>query len=247
MVRLKKKANKFLHPSAYYPRLSASKQGFTLLELLIVITIIVVLSVLVIIVLNPVETLRKSRDAQRISDLSALKRVIGIYSTGTSTPFLAGASSNDNCKTGSGGGIYASGDKIYYSYPVGAPGAPITDTLLDGSSNVAASQVINANLYLTDATGWLPINLDSIIGGSPISGLPVDPVNTIADKANVASTDLVYRYVCNSTSNTYEINAQLESTTFTVEDDKRAKDGGNNDNYFEVGTNLKILGTGTDF
>jgi len=39
----------------------------------------------------------------------------------------------------------------------------------------------------------------------------------------------------------------LESDAFTITDDKRAKDGGNNSNLFEVGTNLKILGSGTDF
>ena len=42
-----------------------SRKGFTLLELLIVIAIIAILSVVLVIVLNPAETLRKSRDAQR--------------------------------------------------------------------------------------------------------------------------------------------------------------------------------------
>ena len=42
--------------------------GFTLLELLIVISVLAILSVALIVVLNPAETLKKGRDSQRISD-----------------------------------------------------------------------------------------------------------------------------------------------------------------------------------
>lgn len=225
-----------------------NKRGFTLLELLIVIGIIAILSVILVIVLNPAETLRKARDSQRMSDLNTLKTALGIYITSTSTPYLAGTD-NIACKSGSGGGGYTFGDKIYYSYPSDAPGAAITDTAFDsGTSSIPDdNQVLNANLALTDGTGWLPINLDSLTSGSPISNLPVDPVNTISNLTTIASTDLVYRYACNSTNLTFEIDTQLESDAYTLTDDKRKKDGGNNTNLYEVGTNLKILGTGTDF
>ena len=224
--------------------LTRNKQGFTLLELLIVIGIIAILSVILILVLNPAETLKKSRDVQRISDLNTLKTAIGIYTTSTSSPKLAG-SDNTACKAD--GGAYAAGDKIYYSYPSDTPGAAITDTLLDGSvvaNEPADSQVVDANLALTDGTGWLPINLDALPSGSPISNLPIDPVNTIAAPATVAATDLVYRYACRADNLTYEIDATLESSAFTSEEDKRKKDGGNATLYYEVGTNLKILGSG---
>ncbi len=225
------------------------QKGFTLLELLIVISIIAILSVGLVIVLNPVETLKKSRDAQRISDLSVLKTAIGIYTTSTTTPYLASATSNTDCKSGGGGGTYGGADKIYYSYPSDAPGTTISDATLDnGTGSVpAAAQVVSANSGLTDGTGWIPINLDGLVGGSPISNWPIDPTNTIAGAGGVVSTDFVYRYACNSSSMTYEIDAQLESDAYTAADDKRKKDGGNNNNYYEVGTNLKILGTGTDF
>ncbi len=39
----------------------------------------------------------------------------------------------------------------------------------------------------------------------------------------------------------------LESTVFTVDDNKKAKDGGDNTNYYEVGNSLKLLGTGTNY
>ncbi|MEK9154841.1 MAG: type II secretion system protein [Patescibacteria group bacterium] len=221
------------------------KKGFTLLELLIVIGIIAVLSVAIIFVLDPAETLRKSRDAQRMSDLATLKTALGIYVTSKTTPYLAGAASNTACKTNSG---YASGDKVYYSYSSDSPGALITDTTLDGgTTDPSAGQVFNSSTSLTNATGWLPVNLDSLTGGSPISAMPTDPVNTIATPSAVVSTDLVYRYVCNSDTLKYEIDAQLESTAYTSDDNKRTKDGGNNSNYYEVGTGLNILGSGTDF
>ncbi|MBI4692152.1 MAG: type II secretion system protein [Candidatus Terrybacteria bacterium] len=221
------------------------KRGFTLLELLIVIGIIAILAVILVIVLNPAETLRKARDSQRMSDLSTLKTALGIYITSTSTPYLAGTD-NTACKTGSAGGSYSSGDKIYYSL---VSTSAITDMSIDGGAGGVplASQVGSVNLTLTDGTGWLPVNFDVLTSGSPISNLPIDPMNTIADLNAVASTDLVYRYACNATNLTFEINAQLESDAYTLTDDRRKKDGGNNSNFYEVGTNLKILGTGADF
>jgi prepilin-type N-terminal cleavage/methylation domain-containing protein len=221
------------------------KQGFTLLELLIVVAIIAILAVIVIIILNPAETLRQTRDSQRLSDLSSLKTAVGLYTTATSTPYLAGATSNSGCKAGVGGGTWTSGDQIFYSLN---SVSIITDSSLDNSTSYpSATQVAADHLHLTDGTGWIPINLDSLNYGSPISGLPIDPVNTIASLSNVAGTDLIYRYACNSTSMTFEIDAQLESNAYTSANDLRAKDGGNNNVYYEVGTNLKILGNGTDF
>jgi prepilin-type N-terminal cleavage/methylation domain-containing protein len=222
-------------------------RGFTLLELLIVIAIIAVLSVVLIIVINPAETLKKSRDAQRISDLSTMKTAIGIFTTSTSTVYLAGSASNAGCKTGAGVGSYGAGSKVYYSLP---SGSAITDATLDGGSGSvpAAAQVAAASVPLTDGTGWLPINFDSLTSGSPVSNLPVDPINTVASLSAVAGTDLVYRYACNSTSLTYELDATLESTEYTSgANNKLTTDGGNNSNLYESGTNLKILGAGADF
>jgi len=80
-------------------------------------------------------------------------------------------------------------------------------------------------------------------GGSPISALPVDPVNTIADPANPKSTDLVYRYICSEQNLTYELDTTLESDAYTVTDNKMAKDGGNNNSYYEAGTGLALMNT----
>jgi hypothetical protein len=200
--------------------------------------------VALVIVLNPAETLKKARDAQRISDLSTIKTAMGLYMTSVANPILGGAS-NDMCKE-TASGAWASGDKIAYSLP---SETQISATTFDGSSDVDALQVSNPSL--TDGTGWIPVDFSDIAGGSPISNLPVDPVNSVVVGTSLASSvtsqALVYRYGCSASPLAYEINAQLESSAYTVDDNKRTTDGGNNSNLYETGTNLLILGTGTDF
>jgi len=221
----------------------STKSGFTLLELLIVVGIIATLSTVSVIVLNPSEVIAKSRDAQRISDLTTLKKAIGLYMVSTPNPKLAGAD-NIGCKgTAFGSTWQLDTDHIYYSLPTES--GIITGKALDGVTFTTGgpSQVSKANLGKVDGNGWLPINFTTMSGGSPISALPVDPVNTIADLANPSNTDHVYRYICNEKDLTYEIHATLESTAYTVTDNKMAKDGGTSDNYYEVGTALNLLTT----
>lgn len=221
------------------------KKGFTLLELLIVIGILVILSAVVIFVLNPAETLRKSRDSQRIADLATLKSALGLYLTLNLTPQLDNTVGNTSCRNNPN----PPADTLYYSYPSDALGADITDTTLDSGNFTLNGQVSNTNLASVNGSGWLPVNLSSLAGGSPISHMPVDPSNTVAATALGAMTtsELVYRYACDAADLTFEIDARLESTAFTVDDNKHTKDGGNNPNVYEVGTKLSIIGTLTDF
>ena len=219
--------------------------GFTLLELLIVVSIIAILSVALVLVLDPAETLKKSRDAQRMSDMSTIKTALGIYTTSTTTPYLGGLTSNTLCKptpaTSFGAGTY----KIWYSI---ASSTSITDTTLDtGTGGTTAVQSSATNYTLTDGNGWIPVNLDSLIGGSPISNLPIDPVNSLGTDivTSISTSTLAYRYACSVTPLAYEVDAVLESNTYTTgSDNKLTKDGGDSSYYYEVGTNLKILGTG---
>lgn len=219
-------------------RSSRFSLGFTLIELLLVISIIAILATALIVILNPGEALKRSRDSQRLSDLTTVKSSIALYIINSSTPILGG-NSNGACKTGVGGGNYSTGDSIYYSLRADLD---ITDTSLDGQSADEPSAIQSYDPSAVDGTGWIPIDFSTMSGGSPISNLPIDPVNTISLLSVVTTTDLVYRYACNATSLTFEINAQLESEQFTVTDDLRRKDGGNNHSMYEVGSNLKILG-----
>lgn len=230
-----------------------SSTGFTLLELLIVVAIIAILSVALILVINPAETLKKSRDAQRISDMATLKTALGLLLTSSSTPYLSGVGSNAGCLQGT------AATKVYYSaINVGAAcgsgptpaGASANGTFTTASWCSSKGSVDTA--VAVDGNGWLPVDFSWLPGGSPISNLPLDPINTVA-AAVPAVTDLTYRYVCQSTgtggakpSNVFEIDAILESDAYKAggTDDKPAKDGGDNTAYYEVGTNLKLINGG---
>ncbi|MBI5466166.1 MAG: type II secretion system protein [Candidatus Kerfeldbacteria bacterium] len=232
------------------------KKGFTLLELLIVIAILAILGTVLVLVLNPAETLKKSRDTQRISDMATLKTALALYTTTILSPDLD-AGATFKCLSGT-----ATDAMIAYSKPqAGAilctadvvPGADAS-TSADFSASDYCYNVVAANSTLVDGTGWLPVNLGSITGGSPISNMPLDPTNTIATDTTPIMSDLVYRYACQSTSTTkstyiFELNARLESSAYgpSGSDDRSAKDGGDNDVLYEVGTSVRLLGSGTNF
>jgi len=228
-----------------------SKKGFTLLELLIVIAIIAILSVVLIVALNPAETLRKTRDSQRISDLSSLKTALSIYVTTIADPLLDNTAGNTLCVGGSGS------DSIWYSVPTGAPGEAITDAGPFGGMLTAVQRATNTAASAIDGTGWVPVNLAGITGGSPISNMPLDPTNdvSITTGSDTSTAAIInngaqaYRYACAVTNVVFELNTRLESTAFGVggTDDKASKDGGDNANLYEVGTSLSILSNANDF
>lgn len=214
-----------------------NKKGFTLLELLIVITIISVLSVILIVALNPAETLRKARDTQRLSDLASLKTALGIYTTTKTSPLLDDTPGNTFCVGGS------AADSIWTS------AITMADTTLNGLAAVHPTSFALGSAV--DGSGWIPVNLASITGGSPISNMPIDPVNDVVQGTStsdaVTNGALMYRYACDTASVTFEINAKLESVAFVTEDPKATKDGGNNSNLYEIGTLLTILSGVDDF
>lgn len=212
-------------------------KGFTLLELLIVIAILAILAAIAIFVLNPAETLRESRDTQRVSDLATLKTAIGLYITKTTSPDLTNdATDNNRC-------VQGGSPTLFYSYPSDGSGGLITDTSFDGGNFSTSSQATSSYYALPDGTGWIRIKFSGLTGGSPISDVPVDPTNSIATLSAVTSTDLVYRFACAKNDVTFEINAQLESTSVGA---RKTKDGGNNSLLYEVGTNLAIIGSAAD-
>jgi len=226
------------------------ESGFTLLELIIVIGIIAILSVALVIVLNPSETLKKARDSQRISDLSTLKTAIGLYLTNTTIPQLSGGNWASAAGCQATLGTWASGNKLYYSYPTGS-GTLSNGSTIDGSASSALTPNQVATPSSVNGLGWIPVDLTTLTGGSPISNLPIDPVDTVSSVTAPSSGDLVYRFGCSRSPIAYEIDATLESSAYTTApNDMRLNDGGNSNSYYETGTNLGIIGHttgGTDF
>lgn len=247
---------------------TSKTKGFTLLELLIVIAIIAILSVILIIVINPAETLAKSRDAQRLSDLNTVKTALGIYITSTTSPDLD-AAFTASCLTNPAGTV-STAALISYSAEIAdavclvniVEGADVATgglfAFTGGTATDFCRYVGTTGASVVDGTGWVSVDLTGITGGSPLSNYPLDPTNDITVGGSTStvptSTALVYRYACQNKSTTagkpsfvFELDAQLESTAFTVTDDKRAKDGGDNANYLEVGNSVKLMGTGTNY
>lgn len=92
----------------------------------------------------------------------------------------------------------------------------------------------NAGTTVMDGTGWLPINMQKIENGSPLSKLPTAPSNNNED---------YYSYVCDPGKKTYEFNARLESEKYNQDgaSNLAQTDGGNNPKVFEIGSDLKLL------
>lgn len=228
------------------------EKGFTLLELLIVIAIIAILSIALVFMLNPAETLKKARDAQRISDLKTVKTALGVWLTSTSTPRLDTATilvctTDINGNTQTPKIAYSGGSPTNFAVQ---PTTPASGGDANGTISFSATVSTSTAAGKVDGTGWIPVNLKALISGTPISAFPVDPTNTVTGIAT--STDLVYRYACQNGSPTgsskpayiFEIDAVLESNAYTSEDNKMKNDGGDNDKYYEQGNTLNLLPLG---
>ena len=182
------------------------KHGFTLLELLIVIAILAILATVVILVMNPAEALKKTRDTQRIQDLDNLKSTLLLYLAEKGELDLPGGkcTQENPCKSTC---CIDSADGTTYL-------CPCTGSYKSTDNN---------------GHGWIPLNFTSMAGGSPISHLPVDPINN----------DTYYYSFAQGSS--FEIDCVFESDYYKTKKDLDKKDGGNNDNLYEVGTELTLL------
>jgi len=186
--------------------------AFTLLELLIVAGILSVLSSAVVYAVNPIELLKSSRDSTKIRDFYTLNKALELTTL-------------ENISLGSTNTVYVS-----------LPGNPDCSDLnlpaLRSGWSYACSDL--TNFRKLDGSGWIPVNFESLAGGSPISSLPVDNDNT-------SSTGRYYMY--GASNGLFELNLLFESTDFNLSGKKDivSRDGGDASFIYEVGTSKTIL------
>ncbi len=87
-----------------------------------------------------------------------------------------------------------------------------------------------ANLItLTNGTGWVNVNFNSLTNGSPISKLPLDPTNSTTNY-------YAYRGWTDAGSNPqFELDTVLESAKYSP---NNGTDGGNQASWYELGSNI---------
>lgn len=191
------------------------KKGFTLLELLIVIAILAVLATAVILIINPAEYLKQSRDARRLADLDNISKAVNFFdldnpgiisSTSSSIVYVSVPDTTSTCAN------------------LGLPALP---------TGYSYSCVTSNNLNKIDGTGWIPLNFTKISGGSPISSLPIDPVNSTSSRN-------YYSYI---QGGSFELAASFESASYKMggDKDKASTDQGSYPDLYEVGSNLTLL------
>lgn len=125
-------------------------KGFTLLELLIVIAILAVLATTAVLVINPNETLKKARSAQRLNDLRAIEDAVIHYAAANGGYPSTSGGIRSEC---SGWGGYTATTTIpglVPTYLAKLPADPRMDTVTNKS----------CYLYRSDGTDYKIFDID---------------------------------------------------------------------------------------
>lgn len=97
-----------------------------------------------------------------------------------------------------------------------------------GDTGTCTTNVVRAT---SGTSSWVNFDFSLASGGSPLSVLPLDPTQ---------STTYFYVFSVNSTTQKYELNANMESAKYavggTADVESTTKDGGDNTNVYEIGT-----------
>ncbi|MCS7183920.1 MAG: prepilin-type N-terminal cleavage/methylation domain-containing protein [Patescibacteria group bacterium] len=208
------------------------KKGFTLIEILIIISLIAILATLVIYFINPIEIGKRNRDLQRIKDLQSLSWAINTYLSTLDSPDLDGPLYDLT-------GLDEDNPSIYFSLPFNIAifnFSTITDAY--GTNWKIIQHSSSTNLQNPNGEGWLPINFSE--GHNTLPSLPIDPINAL--NRDNAQKNYFYLYVFKRGTKEYELNAKFESKNFKSQEEN---DGGSDKEIFEVGNNKCLLAFGT--
>lgn len=119
-------------------------QGFTIVELLIVIVVIGILAALVIVQFTNVQ--QRARDSERKSDIRALQSKVAEYYAlnGYYPTALTGITSlpADACKAPGGAGTCATGDYLYKTFKQGTAVASTGTTDCDNTTDNCVAYII---------------------------------------------------------------------------------------------------------
>ncbi len=77
-------------------KLKTSDQGFTLVEVLIVVALIAILAVIALVTINPFEAQKRTRDARRLKEVGTLQGIMEQYIADNPSASAASAESTDN-------------------------------------------------------------------------------------------------------------------------------------------------------
>ena len=194
-----------------------------MIELLIVLAIIAILAVVVVLTLNPAELLRQGRDSNRVSDMSTSNEAINLYNAD---------------QGGASGYSLGSPNTVYVSIPdpnaTTTAGTNCSSLGLPTLPSTYTYHCAGPNYYRkVNGTGWIPVNFSNISAGSPLSNLPVDPINS-------SSSRLYYTYTTNGSQ--FEVTAAMESAKYQVggSNDVISTDGGPLASVYEKGSQLGL-------
>jgi prepilin-type N-terminal cleavage/methylation domain-containing protein len=197
-----------------------TRSGFTLIELMLVIGIIAVLSIVTILLISPAQLLAQGRDSTRLSNMLALSGAVTLFT--------------QNVR----GGFIGTSSIVYVSIPDPTATSSAGDqcqglSLLTLPAAWTYHCDTSSAVRNVDGTGWIPVALNTIGGGSPIGTLPLDPTNT-------SSTGLYYTYTTDGVN--FELTAAMESSKYKMggSNDVVSTDGGTKASLYETGTSLTL-------
>jgi bis(5'-nucleosidyl)-tetraphosphatase len=204
--------------------LNKRNYGFTLIEILIVISIILILFSVTARIFKPDAYLRKTRDIKRLADLQVLDVALKTYLTATTSPNLGPANK----------GVDEASSTIFISVPFDKENVR-SQTISWNSKTYYFSQASSSEYFKNNGQGWLPVSL-RILPYPPLFAYPVDPINSYNRK-------FFYSYVFKRASSTYEINANLEYENYKRGgiEDKTSNDAGDNLNILEIGNDKTLM------
>jgi len=123
--------------------------------------------------------------------------------------------------------------------------SPVLGSASNSYSHVAstncAGRTGTTGTQAVDGNGWIPVNLTSLGGTSPLSKWPIDPNFSTVN----GNPSFYYVYLTNSTSSTFEVIANMESSQYSEggSNDVESKDGGKISGLYEVGTEFILAST----